>query len=98
MSDNFTPVDMKEMMDEGVLMAANEEFFWKYGLALTWTVEDGEYVGSLHIREWTDLDGWNRETIALAPDDEVGNQRRERWLRWKQQRLSAMKPGEGGRA
>ena len=78
----FSPVDMQEMMDEGVLMAANEAFFWPLGLALTWTVEDGRYEGDLHIRRWVWDDG-HRESIALAPDDEVGIERRKRFAAYR---------------
>lgn len=41
MSDNepaFVTVDLTEMMNAGVLMVANERFFWPLGLALTWEV------------------------------------------------------------
>ena len=82
MSDpKFSPVDMQEMMEEGVLMAANEAFFWPLGLALTWTFEDGRYEGELHIREWLYEDG-HKETIALDDDDEIGVRRRERFAAW----------------
>jgi hypothetical protein len=83
----FTPVDMQEMLDEGVLMAANETFFWPLGLALTWTVEDGRYEGELHIRQWT-IDGeWQGESIELAPDDEIGIERRKRFTVWRSERI-----------
>ena len=79
MSDpTFEPVDMQHLMDEGVLMAANEAFFWPLGLALTWTVAEGQYRGGLHIRRWVWEDG-HRESIELAVDDEVGIERRERF-------------------
>jgi hypothetical protein len=34
----FRKVDLTELMAEGVLLAANERFFWPLGLALTWDV------------------------------------------------------------
>ena len=91
MSDpKFLPVDMQEMMDEGVLMAANEAFFWPLGLALTWTFEDGKYVGELHVREWREDGEWMRDTIGLAADDEVGIERRKRFALWLEDRHTAI--------
>ena len=90
----FEPVEMQEMLDEGVLMAANEAFFWPLGLALTWTVEDGRYEGDLHIRQWTVDDGWVRERIELGPDDEVGVARRARFMGWLDARIEGMVPEE----
>jgi len=81
----FSPVDMQEMMEEGVLMAANEAFFWPLGLALTWTVEDGVYQSELHVREWVYEDG-HHETIALQDDDEIGKERRVRFAAWVKER------------
>ena len=85
----FSPVDMQTMMDDGVLMAANETFFWPLGLALTWTVDDGKYEGELHIREWVFENG-HLEDIALADDDEVGIERRARFSQWLTARLAAI--------
>jgi len=81
----FSPVDMQEMMEEGVLMAANEAFFWPLGLALAWTVENGRYEGELHIREWVYEDG-HHETIGLSDDDEIGKERRVRFATWVKER------------
>jgi len=86
----FKPVSMQEMMDEGVLMAANEQFFWKLGLALTWSVEDGKYKGRLHLREWVYDDG-HKEAITLADDDEIGWDRRERYRQWYVDRQFALR-------
>lgn len=42
----FVEVDLTELWTEGVLMAANERFFWPLGLALTWDVP------TLPVNEW----------------------------------------------
>ena len=83
----FVPVDLNEMMDQGVLMAANEAFFWPLGLALTWTVdkETGE-ARDLHIRQWEYEDG-HRETIEIDDEDEVALQRRRSFKIWRAERM-----------
>jgi hypothetical protein len=93
----FTPVDLQEMQDEGVLMMANERFFWPLGLALTWEVNDvgeGQVVDpdSLHIRQWTQDGRWVRDSIEVAPDDEIANERRSRFGLWQVDRLAEMEP------
>jgi len=93
----FVPVDLTELMNEGVLMAANERFFWPFGLALTWTVSDAGYVSDLHVREWEFEDG-HRESIALEPDDVVGQERRDRFDEWARERIERLPEGEQGRA
>jgi hypothetical protein len=85
----FSPVVMQEMLDEGVLMAANEAFFWPLGLALTWTVEDGRYLGDMHIREWRWADG-HHERIVLGKGDEVGVERRVRFAAWREARMGGL--------
>lgn len=94
----FMAMDMQELMDEGVLMAANEMFFWPLGMALTWTVlkvtKSGEetYGGALHVREWLDEKGeWTGETIELAADDPVGIERARRFEAWLERRQGKMK-------
>lgn len=93
---DFVPVDMQELMDEGVLMAANEQFFWRLGLALTWTAEkDGSgawlYKRDLHVREWRKDGEWIGERIEAATDDEIANDRRRRFASWLQRRLDGFK-------
>jgi hypothetical protein len=89
----FDPVDLTELQDEGVLMAANEAFFWPLGLALTWMHgADGTATG-LHVRQWSHLDG-ERERIDLADDDEQGHERRERFEEWRGRRVASMLPSE----
>jgi hypothetical protein len=102
----FVPVDLTEMMDEGVLMAANERFFWPLGLALTWDVPDGsaakeaagEPVGpatNLHVREWQWKDG-HHEGIEAA--DPVVDGRRARFEKWWLARITSMPAAERRRA
>ena len=77
----FVPVDLTELQDAGVLMAANEAFFWPLGLALTWTHHDDGSASDLHIREWRFDDG-HHESIALDSEDEIGGVRREAFAKW----------------
>jgi hypothetical protein len=105
----FVPVDLTEMMDEGVLMAANERFFWPLGLALTWDVpaepaasEGSPHVhtgpaSNLHLREWQWGDQ-HHEGIALADDDPVVAERRTRFEKWCLDRIASMPPPERRRA
>lgn len=97
MSDpTFEPVDMQHLKDEGVLLAANERFFWPLGLSLVWygVGKDGEtYDGGLHIREWDYGDG-HVERIELAADDPVGVDRRARFEAWVADRLDRMPEDE----
>lgn len=86
----FVPVDMQEMMEEGVLLAVNERFFWPMGLALAWTVEDEEYQDALHIREWRTDGEWNGKRIAASDEDAVVIDRRERFTMWLAGRLGRM--------
>jgi hypothetical protein len=82
----FSPVDLTSLMLDGVLMAANEAFFWPLGLALSWEVpkEDMGVKGpawNLHVREWVYEDG-HHECIELPDDDEIGQERRVRFAAW----------------
>jgi hypothetical protein len=81
----FRPVDLTEMQDEGVLMAANEAFFWPLGLALTWDHAEDGTASNLHIREWVFTDG-HHETIGLDPEDAIGKERRTRFAAYVAQR------------
>ena len=77
----FIPVDLTEMMNAGVLMAANESFFWPLGLALTW-IYDPETGGAagLHLREWHDPSG---RVHPIATDhDAITMERRLKFARW----------------
>lgn len=86
----FRPVNLTELADEGVLMAANEGFFWPLGLALTWTRDDDGAASDLHVpgtRERIDTD-----------EDETALERRTRFAAWFEQRLSEMLPEEAAEA
>lgn len=90
----FIPVDLATLENNGVLMAANEAFFWPLGLALTWVHSiDGDDPKELHVREWVWEDG-HHETIDLAPDDAVGIERRERFKAWRAWRMASLPPDE----
>jgi hypothetical protein len=93
---SFVRVDLTELQDEGVLMAANTWFFWPLGLALTWDHEDGT-ASNLHVREWTHEPG-RGETIGLAADDPTGIERRARFDAWIDKRLADMLPEEAAEA
>lgn len=90
----FVEVDLTELMNEGVLMAANERFFWPFGLALTWEYDKATGIASgLHVRQWTHPEN-ARERIDLDPVDEIGNERRQRFAQWASQRVESMIPEE----
>lgn len=90
----FEKVDLTELMNEGVLMAANERFFWPFGLALTWTYDKDTGVASdLHVRQWSHPVG-KRERIDLDAVDPVGDERRERFMAWALKRWDDMLPTE----
>lgn len=92
MTTPFVRVDLTELMMNGVLMAANERFFWPLGLALTWDYDKETAVASdLHIREWLYGDG-HQESIGLRVGDEVARERRERFAAWAERRIEAMQP------
>lgn len=74
---SFDHVDLIGLMEDGVLLAANEVFFWPLGLSLVWD-SDG---GNLHIRQWTD-----QEPIGLPDDDPIGIERRRRFALWLRRR------------
>ena len=104
----FVPVDLTEMMDEGVLMAANERFFWPLGLALTWDVPDGsaakeaagESTGpasNLHIREWQ-FEDEHHEGIEMDPLHPMVVDRRARFEKWWLARIASMPAAERRRA
>lgn len=98
----FVPVDLTELMDEGVLMAANERFFWPLGLALTWEIDtdlpEAERVATnLHLREWRWEDE-HHEGIELEADDPVAAERRARFEKWWLARIASMPAAERRRA
>jgi hypothetical protein len=88
----FGPVDLTEMMESGVLLAANETFFWPLGLALTWQYDSETGIASgLHISEWKYDDG-HAEGIVLEVGDPVAVNRRFRFQEWAIERIGLMKP------
>ena len=89
-SADFVTVDLTKLMDEGVLMAANEAFFWPLGLALTWNRDDNGFASNLHIREWEFEDG-HIEPIELLPDDPVVDDRRAHYATWLANRKQRMR-------
>jgi len=90
----FVPVDLTEMQDEGILLAANERFFWKLGLALTWDHDtDTGKASNLHIRQWEYEDG-HRETIESDESDPVYTERRTRFVKWVNARLKLLPEDE----
>ena len=86
----FRRVDLRELTEAGVLMAANERFFWPLGLSLVVNVdrETGEY-SDLHVRQWEWLDG-HREGIELAADDDVAPVRRAAFRTWMEERRALL--------
>lgn len=93
----FRRVDLTELMSEGVLLAANERFFWPLGLALAWSVDnslppDQRVATDLHIRQWEFEDG-HHESIGSDEDDPVYADRRARWQEWFVARGRAFPPG-----
>lgn len=94
MKPTFVPVDLTELMTAGVLMAANERFFWPFGLALTWNYDkDTGIATDLHVREWRYPDD-HHESIGLEPEDETAEERRRQFADWARKRLVSMPPGE----
>lgn len=100
MSDTpkFTPIELTELMANGVLMAANERFFWPFGLALTWDYDaETGAASNLHVREWVYPDG-HHESIGLEPHDEIAKERRQQFSVWAQKRLVTMSVEESALA
>ncbi len=89
----FTEVDLTGLANDGVLMAANERFFWPLGLALTWHTQEGKAT-ELHIRQWDYGDDNHHETIQLEDEDLVGIQRREAFLKWITLRIETLPDDE----
>lgn len=86
--------DLTELQDEGVLMTANERFFWPLGLALTWERDTTTgWASHLHVTEWNHPAG-TRETIGVEPDDPVALERRRRFDAWLRRRWTDMTPAE----
>jgi hypothetical protein len=94
----FVPVDLTELMTAGVLMAANERFFWPFGLALAWDHDKETGIASnLHVREWQYEDG-HHEGIGLGPDDPIVPERRSKFDEWASARVDTMPEAERARA
>ena len=91
---SFEPVDLTQLWVDGVLMAANERFFWPLGLALTWDYdpETGEASG-LHIREWLYEDA-HHESISLEDGDDVAVDRRIQFDSFALTRMATMPASE----
>jgi hypothetical protein len=96
---HMVELDLTELQNNGVLMAANERFFWPLGLALAWEhdPENGDTASRLHVREWQYADG-HQETIEISPDDEIGPLRRERFMSWLADRVALIIPAERAKA
>lgn len=85
----FEPIELKELQDSGVLMVANEQFFWPLGLALTWSIDpETKEVSGLHVRQWTFGDG-HRETIA-GDGAPIESLRHEAFAAWCLRRIDAL--------
>jgi hypothetical protein len=96
----FVPVDLTQLMTDGVLAAVNEVLLWPFGLALTWDVPDGHPEGpatKLHVREWQYEDG-HHEGIAMYATDPVIVERHERFAAWAAARIATMPEEERPRA
>lgn len=88
----FKPMDLKELMTNGVLTMANEQFFWPLGLALTWTFSDETGKASeLHIRQWEYEDGHHE--IITVPEAEMPG-RRALFIQWLETRLTTLPKDE----
>lgn len=89
----FVPIDETAILNAGILMAANERFFWPLGMALT--VDRDPVTGEakhLHVRqnEWSD---GHREIISQS-DDQLMRERRAAFLQFVQRRITKMPPDE----
>lgn len=93
----FVAVDLTRLKKSGVLMAANERFFWPLGLALTWDYnkETGEDSG-LHVRTWQWEDG-HIETIETE-EDETTIERRAAFGDWLEVRIALLPADERKKA
>lgn len=85
----FVTVSLQRIVDDGILLAANEAFFWPLGLSLTYMADgpEGEYADDLHIREWREGVEWNGEDISASVDDTLVAIRRLRFKDWRKQRI-----------
>ena len=89
----FVEVDLTDLVLNGVMMAANEQFFWPLGLALTWTKDD-EAMTELHIRQWDYGDPDYHETITLQVNDQIGPARRVQFQEWINARIQTLPEDE----
>jgi hypothetical protein len=96
LTPDFVEVDLTELQNEGVLLAANERFFWPLGLALTW-MSDGGQAHDLHVRQWTWPDG-HREAIGIDRNDTAITDRRKRFKDWVRARIQKLPEAERGLA
>lgn len=88
----FTPADLTELANSGVLLAANERFFWPLGLALTWDRDDNGAASGLHVRQWDFPDG-HRETIADSADG-IAVARHAAFAKWLDRRIALLPSDE----
>lgn len=86
----MTEVELTSLWLTGVLMAANERFFWPYGLALSWEVEGSKVQpGTLRVVEWHNEDN-HIESIGTYADDAIAKSRREAFRAWALARIAQM--------
>jgi rRNA maturation protein Nop10 len=68
----FIETSLDGLACAGVLLAANERFFWPLGLALAWTKGDDDKISGLHIRTWYwPSDPEHVEAIATEEDEHI---------------------------
>jgi len=93
MSDEgqFVEVPIPDLVENGVLLGANEAFFWPLGLALAWVrdLETGELSG-LQVREWQYEDGHHE--IIVDDHDAISEERHRRFTGWLSERRKSL-PG-----
>lgn len=80
-SEDETPrmvkVELREFLENGILMAVNERVLWPLGMALRVQLGDDGSVADLDVVRWRYPDG-HREIIETA-DDEIAQERRRRF-------------------
>ena len=86
----WVPISLKEFVESGAMVAANESVLWKLGLALVvdHDPETGEY-SHLHVREWLWEDG-HHEAIEEAADDPVMVERHAAFRTYVKDRAATM--------
>ena len=83
----FVEIPLKEFVDNGILLAANEAFFWPLGLALTVTRDDDNRYVKLDVRQWEPP-----EVITFDETDPVYEVRREAFSLWETKRRETLIP------